>query len=78
MTRHFIADGQIRAYLAATGWTEHEDVPGLWERGECSVATEPHNDTTGALAALCVAEKRPVVEVLREVRMFGIGPAVAA
>jgi len=63
-----ITDDQLRAYLIASGWAEHPDARGLWERDDLSVATSPHVAMVEALAMLCKAEGRDVASVLRDVR----------
>ena len=63
-----ITDDQLRAYLIASGWAEHPDARGLWERDDLSVATSPHVSMVEALAMVCKAEGRDVASVLRDVR----------
>lgn len=63
-----ITDDQIRAYLLRTGWAEHPDARGLWERSDFAVATAPHVSIIEALAMLCKVEGRDTAEVLRDIR----------
>ncbi len=66
-----ITDDQLRIYLLSTGWAEHPDMPGTWERedatGVWSLMTGDESMHGVTVAMLAAFEQRPEADIVRDI-----------